>query len=115
MALIDDAQPGNFALYPDTSRVGMIVGCNAAGKPLVCHCFYGVNNVVVTEFAPPASPPWTGNFLCLDNLPQLKQEKAPHFSKCAAFSCGHPMRDDEPGPIRKLLLCYSFECLFLRQ
>ena len=46
-----DAMPGDFALYPDASHVGMIVGRNAAGKLLVCHCSYGMNNVVVTEFA----------------------------------------------------------------
>lgn len=42
--------PGDFALYPDASHVGLIVGCNAAGKFLVCHCSYGMNNVMVTEF-----------------------------------------------------------------
>lgn len=46
-----DALPGDFALYPDASHVGMIVGRNAAGKLLVCHCSYGMNNVVVTEFS----------------------------------------------------------------
>ena len=42
---------GDFALYPDAFHVRMIVGRNAAGKLLVCHCSYGMNNVVVTEFA----------------------------------------------------------------
>ena len=46
-----EALPGDFALYPDASHVGMIVGRNEAGKLLVCHCSYGMNNVVVTEFA----------------------------------------------------------------
>lgn len=46
-----EAMPGDFALYPDASHVGMIVGRNAAGKLLVCHCSSGMNNVVVTEFA----------------------------------------------------------------
>ena len=46
-----NAQPGDFALYPDASHVGMIVGRNAAGKLLVCHCSSGMNNVVVTEFS----------------------------------------------------------------
>ena len=46
-----DAMPGDFALYPDASHVGMIVGRNAAGQLLVCHCSYGMNNVVVTEFS----------------------------------------------------------------
>ena len=45
-----DAMPGDFALYPDASHVGMIVGRNATGQLLVCHCSYGMNNVVVTEF-----------------------------------------------------------------
>lgn len=43
--------PGDFALYPDASHVGMIVGHNGLGKLLVCHCSYGMNNVVATEFA----------------------------------------------------------------
>ena len=46
-----DALPGDFALYPDASHVGIIVGRNAAGKLLVCHCASGQNNVVVTEFS----------------------------------------------------------------
>lgn len=46
-----DALPGDFALYPDASHVGLIVGRNEAGKLLVCHCSYGMNNVVVTEFS----------------------------------------------------------------
>ncbi len=45
-----EAMPGDFALYPDASHVGLIVGRNEAGKLLVCHCSYGMNNVVVTEF-----------------------------------------------------------------
>lgn len=45
-----DAMPGDFALYPDASHVGMIVGRNETRKLLVCHCSYGMNNVVVTEF-----------------------------------------------------------------
>ncbi len=46
-----DALPGDLALYPDASHVGMVVGRNEAGKLLVCHCSSGQNNVVVTEFA----------------------------------------------------------------
>lgn len=42
---------GDFALYPDASHVGMIVGRNEAGKLPVCHCSYDMNNVVVMEFA----------------------------------------------------------------
>ena len=45
-----DALPGDLALYPDASHVGMVVGRNGAGKLLVCHCSSGQNNVVVTEF-----------------------------------------------------------------
>ena len=46
-----DALPGDIALYPDASHVGMVVGRNEAGKLLVCHCSSGQNNVVITEFA----------------------------------------------------------------
>ena len=46
-----EAMPGNFAPYPDATHVGLIVGRNAAGKLLVCHCSYGMNNVGVTEFS----------------------------------------------------------------
>lgn len=45
------AMPGDFALYPDASHVGLIVGRNVAGQLLVCHCSSGMNNVVVVEFA----------------------------------------------------------------
>lgn len=45
-----EAQPGDLAFYPDDSHVGIIVGRNAVGKLLVCHCSSGSNNVVVTEF-----------------------------------------------------------------
>ena len=45
-----DALPGDLALYPDASHVGMVVGRNEAGKLLVCHCSSGQNNVVITEF-----------------------------------------------------------------
>lgn len=46
-----EAQPGDLAFYPDDSHVGVIVGRNAAGKLLVCHCSSGRNNVTVTEFS----------------------------------------------------------------
>ena len=46
-----DAQPGDFALYPDASHISVVVGRNAAVKLLICHCFYGISNVVVTEFS----------------------------------------------------------------
>ena len=42
---------GDFALYPAASHVGLIVGRNEADKLLVCHCSYGMNNVLVTEFS----------------------------------------------------------------
>ena len=45
-----NALPGDFALYPDASHIGIIVGRNDAGKLLVCHCSSGKNNVVITEF-----------------------------------------------------------------
>lgn len=45
-----DALPGDLALYPNASHVGMVVGRNEAGKLLVCHCSSVQNNVVVTEF-----------------------------------------------------------------
>ena len=46
-----DALPGDLALYPDASHVGMVVGWNEAGKLLVCHCSSGQNNIVIPEFA----------------------------------------------------------------
>lgn len=45
-----DALPGDMALYPDDSHIGMVVGRDGAGKLLICHCSSGNNNVVVTEF-----------------------------------------------------------------
>lgn len=45
-----DALPGDLALYPDASHLGIVVGRNEAGKLLVCHCSSGQNNVVITEF-----------------------------------------------------------------
>lgn len=46
-----DALPGDMALYPDASHIGMVVGRDSAGRLLICHCSSGRNNVVVTEFA----------------------------------------------------------------
>lgn len=46
-----EALPGDMALYPDASHIGMVVGRDSAGKLLICHCSSGANNVVVTEFA----------------------------------------------------------------
>lgn len=44
------ALPGDLALYPDDSHIGMVVGRDSSGKLLICHCSSGNNNVVVTEF-----------------------------------------------------------------
>lgn len=46
-----EALPGDMALYPDASHIGMVVGRDSAGRLLICHCSSGRNNVVVTEFA----------------------------------------------------------------
>ena len=46
-----NAKPGDFALYPDASHIGMLVGRNEAGKLLICHCASGQNNIVITEFS----------------------------------------------------------------
>ena len=46
-----NAKPGDFALYPDVSHIGVVVGRNEAGKLLVCHCASGQNNIVITEFS----------------------------------------------------------------
>ena len=46
-----NAKPGDFALYPDASHIGVVVGRNEAGKLLICHCASGQNNIVITEFA----------------------------------------------------------------
>lgn len=45
-----NALPGDMALYPDDSHIGMVVGRDSSGKLLICHCSSGNNNVVVTEF-----------------------------------------------------------------
>lgn len=45
-----EALPGDIALYPDASHVGIIVGRNGLGTLLVCRCSYGMNNVAVTKF-----------------------------------------------------------------
>lgn len=44
-----EAQPGDLAFFPDNSHVGIVVGRDADGNILVCHCSSGRNNVVVTE------------------------------------------------------------------
>lgn len=45
------ALPGDMALYPDSSHIGLVAGRDSAGKLLICHCSSGRNNVVVTEFS----------------------------------------------------------------
>lgn len=45
----DAAQPGDIALFPDDSHVGLVVGRNADGKVLVAHCNASRNNVSITE------------------------------------------------------------------
>ena len=45
-----EALPGDIALNADASHVGIVVGRDEDGKLLVCHCSYGQDNVVVTEF-----------------------------------------------------------------
>lgn len=45
------ALPGDMALYPDSSHIGLVVGRDSTGKLLICHCSSGRNNVVVTEFS----------------------------------------------------------------
>ncbi|MDE6259368.1 MAG: hypothetical protein K2M42_00650 [Oscillospiraceae bacterium] len=45
------AKPGDFALNPDASHIGVVVGRNEAGKLLICHCASGQNNIVITEFS----------------------------------------------------------------
>ena len=46
-----DALPGDIALFPDASHVGMVVGRSESGGILVAHCSSGQNNVVVTDCA----------------------------------------------------------------
>ena len=46
-----EALPGDIALNDGATHVGLIVGRDGNGNLLVCHCSYGQNNVVVTEFA----------------------------------------------------------------
>ena len=46
-----NAKPGDIALYPDSSHIGVVVGRNEAGKLLICHCASGQNNIVITEFS----------------------------------------------------------------
>ena len=62
-----EAMPGDFALCPDASHVGLIVGRNEAGKLLVCQCSYGMNNVVVAEFA-------ASGFTDVGNQPLVPQQ-----------------------------------------
>ena len=45
-----EALPGDIALNAGASHVGIIVGRDENGNLLVCHCSYGQDNVVMTEF-----------------------------------------------------------------
>jgi len=46
-----EALPGDIALLPNASHVGLVVGRDSDGALLICHCSNHYNNVVVTEFA----------------------------------------------------------------
>lgn len=46
----DEAMPGDLALYPDASHIGMVVGRDSTGKLLICHCSRGANNVVISNY-----------------------------------------------------------------
>lgn len=46
-----DSLPGDIALFPDASHVGLVIGRSADGGILVCHCSYSQNNVVITDCA----------------------------------------------------------------
>lgn len=63
--------PGDFALYPDASRVGMIVAQSMTGKLLGRHSSYSANNVVLTEFAASGITAVGSESLYLDDLSRL--------------------------------------------
>jgi len=43
-----DALPGDLVFYPGDSHVGVFVGTDASGNPLIIHCASSQNNVVLT-------------------------------------------------------------------
>ncbi|MEG1884227.1 MAG: NlpC/P60 family protein [Clostridia bacterium] len=43
-----DALPGDLAFYPGDSNVGVFVGTDEAGNPLIIHCASSQNNVILT-------------------------------------------------------------------
>lgn len=47
----DQVLPGDLALLPDESHVGVVVGWDGDGQILVCHCSYGLNTVDITTAA----------------------------------------------------------------
>ncbi len=43
-----EALPGDLVFYPGDSHVGVFVGTDESGKPLIIHCASSQNNVVLT-------------------------------------------------------------------
>ncbi|MEG2455784.1 MAG: NlpC/P60 family protein, partial [Oscillospiraceae bacterium] len=43
-----DALPGDLVFYPGNSHIGIYVGTDEAGNPLIIHCASSQNNVVIT-------------------------------------------------------------------
>lgn len=43
-----EALPGDLVFYPGDSHVGVFVGKDATGDPLIIHCASSQNNVVLT-------------------------------------------------------------------
>lgn len=42
------AEPGDIALFPDDSHVGLVVGRDESGSVLVVHCSYSLNTVAIS-------------------------------------------------------------------
>ena len=43
-----EAQPGDLVFYPGDTHVGVFVGKDSSGDPLIIHCASSQNNVVLT-------------------------------------------------------------------
>ena len=43
-----NALPGDLVFYPGDSHVGVFVGTDDSGNPLIIHCASSQNNVVMT-------------------------------------------------------------------
>ena len=43
-----EAQPGDLVFYPGDTHVGVFVGKDSNGDPLIIHCASSQNNVVLT-------------------------------------------------------------------